>query len=116
LAGGKVAEIQRRAAGASDNSGIGDDAKALSGAAAAVNAEISVGDAVELLNREPWGRYGKTTEADFWTVAAKSTRADVNGAYRFDDVSPGLYYLITGRLDEMVIVKPGESVKQDLHN
>jgi hypothetical protein len=120
VAGEKAAEIQRRAAGASDNSGIGDDAKALIAAAAAVKSDIYVDDAVKLLNQEPWGHYQQTVPSDFWWVATQHTRTDVSGAYRFDNVAPGLYYLLTSpgpaRLDEMVSVKEGEQVKQDLHN
>jgi hypothetical protein len=116
---GKIAEIKRRAAGASEFSGIGKDATAMEAEIAKVKGEVTVYDAILVLNDPKWATYGEVTLSDFMGPATfRVTTADVNGHYEFADVPPGYYIVATriaGGIASQIVSLGNASQKVDLH-
>lgn len=116
---GKLAEIKRRAASASENSGIGDDAKAIEAIIAGVTGEITVYDAILILNHPKYATYGDVRLEDFVSSATlKTTTADVNGFYEFPRIDNGYYIVaaeIGGKLASEILIVKGKPLKVDLH-
>lgn len=116
---GKLAEIKRRAASASDHSGIGDDAKAIEAIIAGVTGEITVYDAILILNHPKYATYGDVRLEDFVSPATlKTTTADVNGFYEFPHVDNGYYIVaaeVGGGLASQIVIVQGKAQTVDLH-
>jgi hypothetical protein len=90
----KVSGMNRLAEGTSENSGIGEDATALLGAVGAIKGEVTIDEALAVLNADRFKRYGVSRFDDFIGPATIATAtADVNGHYEFAHVAPGSYFL-----------------------
>jgi hypothetical protein len=116
---GKLAEVKRRAASASENSGIGEDAKAIEAMIAGVTGEVTVYDALLMLNNPKYATYGDVRLEDFVSPATlKTTTADVNGFYEFPRVDNGYYIVaaeIGGGLASQIVIVQGKPQTIDLH-
>jgi hypothetical protein len=105
--------------GASEFSGIGKDATAMEAEIAKVKGEVTVYDAILVLNDPKWATYGEVTLSDFMGPATfRVTTADVNGHYEFADVPPGYYIVATriaGGIASQIVSLGNASQKVDLH-
>lgn len=92
----KISRIQSMIRMTSDNSGFPEELAAFNASIDGVKGEISINEAMDILNAERFKRWGEVKPEDFADVlaAAMTTTADVNAHYEFKNVPPGTYLIV----------------------